>query len=125
MSSTPAYRAVESASEALYEDERLRSNLTDREANIILEWATAWLEEKAAAAKDEASAQRIVQAERPRLRAALLALNDLAQDAEEGSLAAAVVALEPILTGGNPFNRDELLSLMTMLLSAAWRLRGY
>ncbi len=125
MSSTPAYRAVESASEALYEDERLRSNLTDREASIILEWATAWLEEKAAAAKDEASAQRIVQAERPRLRAALLALNDLAQDAEEGSLAAAVVALEPILTGGNPFNRDELLSLMTMLLSAAWRLRGY
>ncbi len=124
MASTPTYRAVERASESLYEDERLRSNLTDAEAEVILTWATDWLADRASAARDEAGAQRIVQAETPRVRAALAAMNDAVAGSSAPTLAQAIAMLEPTLTGDKPFTREELLTLLSSLAGAAWKARG-
>ncbi len=121
MSTTPGYRTVETAIEGLYEDERLRSNLEDHEAEVVLKWAEDWLTERAAQAHDEASAKQIVEAESRRVRAVLGALNDLKPDS---GLPEAVAAIEPLLAGGKPFTREELLTLLTVLVSAAWKLRS-
>ncbi len=113
---------AERASSSLYEDERLRSNLTDEQADIVLKWADDWLSSRIAEAPDEAAAQQIAQTEGKRARTALAAINALAEN-EAFTLAQAVAALEPILTGGRPFSREEVLILLTGLAGAAWDAR--
>ncbi len=117
------YRIAESASESLYEDERLRSSLTDAEGEIVLRWACDWLTEQVNAAPDEASAQRIAQDSGARVRASISALNKLFRKPANITLAAAVNAIEPTLTQGKPFSREEVLLLVTGLAPAAWKLR--
>lgn len=135
------YRIAESAAESLYEDERLRSNLTDREASIVLKWATDWLSESVNALGDDALAQSVAQSEIARVRTALVAFNALgkqsnaprlgaafnaAREALSGTphLASAVRVLEPMLASGQPFTREEIFSLLTTLVRAAWQLRS-
>ncbi|MGB8646874.1 MAG: hypothetical protein WCF84_16660 [Anaerolineae bacterium] len=122
MTTNPISRIAERASESLYEDERLRSNLTDAQAVIVLKWAEEWLTRRINSAHDEATAQQVAQTEGKRVRAAVAAINALGQD-KDMTLAQAVVTLEPVLTAGKPFSRDELLTLLTSLVSPAWNMR--
>ncbi len=118
-----SYRAAETAAEALYEDERLRSNLADGEANIVLKWATDWITEHVNAASDDATAQKIAQSEVARVRAALSTFNALGKQTADLRLAPAVSTLEPVLRGNRPLTREEIFSLLTALTTAAWQLR--
>jgi hypothetical protein len=117
-----AFRVAESVSEALYEDERLRSNLTDEQANLVLKWASNWLTEQISKARDEAAAQKIAQVESARVRSALAALNALSKKSGDITLCDGITALEPVLCGDRAFNREEVLTLLTALTSAAWQL---
>jgi hypothetical protein len=66
---------VQGAAERLLEDEGLRSNLTDDEANILINWAIEWLESRVDPARDQAAARQAAQAEIGRLRPALQEIN--------------------------------------------------
>ena len=66
---------VQSAAEQLLEDEELRSNLTDDEANIMINWAIKWLQGQVDQAQGEAAASQAAQAELARLRPALQDIN--------------------------------------------------
>jgi hypothetical protein len=68
--------AVQSAAERLLEDEVLRSNLTDDEANVLINWAIEWLEGRVAESHDEAAARQAAQIEIGRLRPALQEINN-------------------------------------------------
>ncbi|MGE5140086.1 MAG: hypothetical protein ACM3JD_11535 [Rudaea sp.] len=120
---TSLYRAAERASENLYEDESLRSNLTDEQAEIVLRWASDWISERAGAAKDDAGAAQIVAKETVRVRAVIKGLNKLAAGSTP-TLAKAVDALGGGLAGGKPFALEEILTLSTTIASAAWKLRS-
>ncbi len=117
-------RIAENAVESLYGDERLRSNLTDAEANIVLKWATDWLAEHVSAASDDATAEKVAKTETARVRSAVSALNALGKQTADLKFAPAVSTLEPILRGSKPFTREEIFSLLTALTSAAWNLRA-
>ena len=117
-----SFRIAERASENLYEDESLRSNLTDEQAEIVLRWASDWIAERAAAAKDEAAAAQTVARELTRVRAVIKGLNNLAAGPVP-PLPGAVDALGPALTGSTPFSLEEILMLATTLASAAWKIR--
>ncbi len=94
---------LQGATEALYEDERLRSQLTDEEANLLLQWgeqslaaAAAGLGRSPARGKGQ-TAQ--FDAALARVRAALAGINDLAgersslsQDEVSARVAAIVAA---------------------------------
>ena len=66
---------VQGAAERLLEDEALRSNLTDDEMNVLINWAIEWLEGRVDKASDEAAARQVAQAEIKRLRPALQEIN--------------------------------------------------
>jgi hypothetical protein len=66
---------VQGAAERLLEDEGLRSNLTDDEADILINWALEWLEGHVDKARDQAAARQAAQAEIGRLRPALREIN--------------------------------------------------
>ncbi len=66
---------AQSAAEQLLEDGELRSNLTDDEANILIDWAIKWLEGQVDKAPDEAAARQMAKDERGRLRKALQEVN--------------------------------------------------
>ncbi len=66
---------VQRAAEQLVENEGLRSNLTDDEANTLLDWAIEWLESQVEKSPDEAAARQAAQAEVGRLRPALQEIN--------------------------------------------------
>ncbi len=118
-----SYRAAENAAESLYEDEQLRSNLTDAEANIVLKWASDWLSQRVSAASDEATAQQMAQDEVARVRSAVAAFNKLGKQSGNIRLSSAITTLDPILRGDRPFTREEMFSLLTALTTAAWELR--
>ncbi len=116
-------RIAENAVESLYGDERLRSNLTDAEANIVLKWASDWLTEHVGAASDDATAQKVAKTETARVRSAVSALNALGKQTADLKFAPAVSTLEPILRGNRPFTREEIFKLLTALTTAAWQMR--
>ena len=66
---------VQGAAERLLEDEVLRSNLTDDEANVLINWAIEWLEGRVAQSRDQAAARQAAQIEIGRLRPALREIN--------------------------------------------------
>jgi hypothetical protein len=68
-------RVVQGAAERLVEDEALRSNLTDDEMNVLINWAIEWLEGRVDKAADEAAARQAAQAEIKRLRPAMQEIN--------------------------------------------------
>jgi hypothetical protein len=72
--------AVQGAAERLLEDECLRDNLTDDEANVLVSWAIDWLESRVAGARDETAARAAAQAEVARLRPAMSKINALLAD---------------------------------------------
>jgi hypothetical protein len=117
-------RIVQNASESLLGDERLRSNLTDDEAKVSLDWALNWLESRITPARDETEAKQIAQAELTRLRSLLGIVNDLAKRPGALRLADGLAALESMLSGGRPLSRVETLTLLFGLTGAAWQMRA-
>lgn len=117
------FQAVRKAAEALYEDERLRSNLNDTEAKLVLDWAVSRLDSKVDTAWDEEGAKKLLQEELPRVRSVVLAINQLAMRTGAIRLADAVVAIETVVQGGRAFTRYEIWSILTRLADAAWQIR--
>jgi hypothetical protein len=117
-------KIVQSASESLLDDERLRSNLTDSEAKTVLDWALTWLETQINAARDEVSAKQIAQNELARLHQTLSVINALAKKPGPPRLSDAVAAIDASLKGSKAFTREEIFTLLTALTSAAWKMRA-
>ncbi|MBI5651853.1 MAG: hypothetical protein HZC40_15665 [Chloroflexi bacterium] len=117
-------KIIASAVENLCGDERLRSNLVDAEAQIILDWGASWVETQVSLARDETTAKQIAQSELARVRATISALNTLAKNPGAPRLGDAISALDAPLKSGKPFTRDETWNLLTALTSAAWKLRA-
>lgn len=116
-------KVMESVSETLYGDERLRSNLTDAEAKIVLDWAQQWIGSQVNAARDEASAKQIAQNELTRVRQTVGAINTFAKNSGTLRLADGVAVIEPAVTGKTPLTRGEILALLTTLTGATWQMR--
>ncbi|MDE3088411.1 MAG: hypothetical protein KGJ80_03350 [Chloroflexota bacterium] len=116
----PFDKIVQNAVEKLYEDERLRSNLTDSEAKIVLDWATTWITDQVNAARDEASASQVAQNEFARVRQTAAALNALAAGNATPRLADVIAALEQSIQPQQTLTREQVLSLATTLASALW-----
>jgi hypothetical protein len=117
-------KIVQNASESLLEDECLRSNLTDSEAKVVMDWAMGWIAEQVKAARDEASARQIAQAEVARVRQTAVALNALAAKNATPRLADALAAMD---SGGAKasatLTREQVLTLATAFARTLWTLR--
>ena len=107
--------------EKLYEDERLRARLTDAEAQVVLAWAAAWIEQRVSAALNPAQAELLAAHESKRVAQKLTALNAL----KPGTLRLTEVlsVLEPELKAYQPLPREQVFKLITELVSAMWRLQ--
>ena len=114
-------KILQSISEQLYGDEKLRSNLTDDEASKVLDWSAHWIEEQVGSAKDEPSAKQIAQRTLAQVRPVISAINALAAQPGELRLSDAVAALEPALKTGQKISRAQVFELLTVLVSAMWR----
>jgi hypothetical protein len=115
-------KILQRISEQLYDDEKLRSNLTDDEATLVFDWATHWIEEQAGLAKDEASAKQLAQRALAQAREAIGALNTLASRSGSVRLAEAVATLEPLLKIDQKTPRVQVFKLLTTLIGAAWNI---
>ncbi len=117
-------KIIQNAAEKLYEDERLRSNLTDSEAKIVLDWAAGWITQQVNAARDEAGATQVAQNELARVRQTTTALNALAAKDATPRLADAIAAID---AGGAQtsatLTREQVLSLATTLATSLWTMR--
>ena len=117
-------KVIESVSECLYGDERLRSNLTDGEAKIVLTWTENWIRERVNTARDEAMAKQIAQNELARACQVLQSINALAKKPGVPRLPDAVGALDAALKGGKPLTREETFGALTALTGAVWKMRA-
>ncbi len=115
-------KVVQSAAEKLMEDEQLRSNLTDDEANILVNWAIEWLEGRVTKARDEATARQMAQAEITRLRPAMQKINGLLAEDKTPAVALALKALElaPVTVASASLDRKALVRSLTTQLTLAW-----
>ena len=116
-------KLVQSAAERLMEDERLRSNLADDEAKLLIDWALARLAGRMAKASNEAVARQMVQTEMARLRPAMYKINDLLVEGQTPPLSRAIQALglPANKTATNPLDRKGLIRAVTSQLNEAWR----
>ncbi len=117
MASNTISRIAERASESLYEDEKLRSNLTDTQAETVLGWASDWLDKQVNAAPNDAAAQKIAQTQGQKVRKIVSALNSLARNGDF-TTDQGMTALEPLLKRDKSFSRDELVSLLDKLTNS-------
>ncbi len=120
----PFDKIVQKAAENLLGDERLRSNLTDEEAKISLDWALERIRTQVSTARDEASARSVAQKQLARVRPVLLAINALGKKPGTPGLAGALAALEPSLVAGQPLSRAETIALLTTLADRLWQIRA-
>lgn len=118
----PPYDSIiQSAAENLMEDERLRSNLTDGEAKIVLDWALAWLTKQINAAKDVARASETCQNELTRVRLIAKAANAMAKQRGNLKRADVLKTLDAALPAAQALPREETQRLLERL-AAAWKL---
>lgn len=110
------------AAENLYEDERLRSNLSDSEASIVLNWAVQWIQGRLKEIVNDKTAAVVLQNETKRVRQAIASFNELAQKPGMIKLADAVNVLEPPLQAQS-LDRDQVFRLLTEMTSITWKLR--
>ena len=119
----PFEKTIRQATERFYEDERLRSNFTDDESKIVLDWAQRWIASRVALAKNDADAAQIAQSEIARVRQSVTAINTLAAKPGALTLAEAVAALQPQVQAASVMPREQVFKLVTELLSAMWQLQ--
>ena len=114
---------VQGAVERLLEDERLRSSLSDDEANLLVNWAIRWLEQRVSTARDEVAARQIVQTEIARLRPCMSKVNDLLADDRAPTLAHAAKAFglsAPNAAASGILDRKALIQALTTGLAQEW-----
>lgn len=116
-------QAVRNAAESLYGDERLRSNMTDGEAKIILDWAVGWVAGQVNAARDEVGAKQIAQNELTRVRQIASALNALVAKNATPRLDEAIAAIRSGAPASAALTTEQILSLATSFTAALWNLR--
>ncbi len=114
--------ALRKAVESIAEDERLRSNLTDHEAEVLLKWAERWLEKKIMAAPEE-NAEEVAAREKDRVKNVMSALNNMLLYTRSPTLALAMGLVEKHLTEGRPFSTREILEFITNLAEVIWEKR--
>lgn len=126
-------KTVESAAEGLFGDEWLRSNLTDDEANLVLNWAVGWLEKRATApapapglamGSKSPAAKRVSQANIDQVRQVISAINGIARAPGTPRLETAVPEVARPVVGDKPLTRAEVLKLLTVLTQALWEMRA-
>ena len=120
----PFEKIIQRVAEPLYEDERLRSNLADDEAKVVLDWAVHWIEEQMVPAKDESSAKQLAQRALERVRPVISAIDAFAAHPGELRLSDAVAALESLLVGNQKLSRPQVFGLLTILAGATWRVQS-
>ncbi len=120
----PFDQVIQSTAENLFGDERLRSNLADDEAKIVLDWALGRITARVKTARDEATARLIAQNELARVRPVLAAINSLAKKPGTPRLADAVAAVEPSVAVGQPLSRAEIMTLLTLIADKVWQARA-
>ena len=116
-------RVVQSAAEKLLEDERLRGNLTDDEANLLVNWAVERLESRVDRAQDETTARATAQAEVARLRPAMSKINALLAAGKMPTTADVAQALglrASRATAQGLLDRKSLIQTLTSQLSEEW-----
>jgi len=115
-------KVVQSAAEKLMEDEQLRSNLTDDEANILVNWAIEWLEGRVTKARDEAAARQMALAEAARLRVVMQKINGLLAEDKTPTVALALktLGLGPATATSTSLDRKALVRSLTAQLTRAW-----
>jgi len=114
---------VQSAAEKLLEDERLRGNLTDDEANLLVNWAIERLESRVDRAQDETTARATAQAEVARLRPAMSKINALLAGGKTPTPAdvAQTLGLRALrATAQGLLDRKSLIQTLTSHLSKEW-----
>lgn len=113
---------IEMSLQQLLEDERLRSNLIDAEANLLFDWATTRLTNSVSLIADETVGIDALRAETRRVRSALCSINDLFDSDQLPAPPAALTALDlPPIDPMLPL--PDRLALIRWLLeqtSAAW-----
>ena len=116
-------QVVQSAAEKLLEDERLRGNLTDDEANLLVNWAIERLESRVDRAQDETTARATAQAEVARLRPAMSKINALLAAGKTPTTADVAQALglrASRATAHGRLDRKSLIQTLTSQLSEEW-----
>lgn len=116
-------QAVQSAAESLYGDERLRSNLTDSEAKVLLDWAVSWVAAQVNAARDEVGAKKIAQTELVRVRQVAGALNALAAKNAAPHLDEVIAAIRSGAQSSTALKTEQVLSLATSFTAALGKMR--
>jgi len=111
------------AVESLMEDERLRSNLTDYEAEVVMNWANNWLERKILSAPEE-KVEEVARKEKERVRNLLISLNNMLLYSRSPTLSMAVGLVEKHLNEGVPLSTKEILELVTELAGIIWERRA-
>jgi hypothetical protein len=117
---------VEGAAGKILEDERLRGNLTDDEANLLVNWAVGWLESRVAGARDEAAARASALAEVARLRPAMSKINALLVTGKTPTAADVALALglpASRATSQALLDRKALIQTLTAQLTEEWSKR--
>jgi hypothetical protein len=115
---------VQRATESLYGDERLRSNLTDQQAKVVLGWAAGWIGRQVAALSNEAAAIRAAESELDRVRRVVSALNALAAGDAAAHLEKAIRAIAPDANSGSALTPEQVLQLATQDSNAISKKRG-
>ncbi|MCS7286153.1 MAG: hypothetical protein RMK30_03610 [Anaerolineae bacterium] len=108
--------------ESLLEDERLRSNFTDYEAEAILGWATRWLEKRILTAPEE-KIEEVARWEKERLKNFISSLNNMFLYTRSPTLALAMGLVEKHLNEGRPFSAREVIEWITSLAEIIWEKR--
>jgi hypothetical protein len=116
-------KAIQSVVEGLYEDESLRSNMSDSESKIVLKWAATWIDSQLRSVADKVQVSQATQSELARIKGALKSFNALAARGGELHLADAISVFESPLHVQS-FQRDEIFRLLTALTSAVWEMRA-
>lgn len=118
-----ADRQIENSLEQLQMDERLRSNLIDDEAQLVLTWATARLMNCANLIADESIAIETVKAEMRRTRSMLRNINTLFDNDQNPAPIEALTTLG-LAPQPDPFpplpDRAALIQWLLAQVSAAW-----
>ncbi len=113
---------IEMSLQQLLEDERLRSNLIDAEANLLFDWATTRLTNSVSLIADETVGIDALRAETRRVRQALRGLNDLFDGDQLPAPPAALTALDlPPIDPMLPLpDRATLIRWLLKQISTAW-----
>ena len=109
---------VQGAAEKILEDERLRSSLSDDEANLLVDWAIGWLDERVSAAPDDATARQIARAEMARLRPSLKEISTMLREGKSPSFDAFSLSASE---AGKPGQRQDFIRDRIRRLSEEWR----